>query len=337
MVPKLMEPIPANYLALMRAHVASNGDFFEKAKVLAQAGWFEFDPSLTVECFATLAPRSMHFRMLLWFGILAVEDQDIDRASEVVEQILRIARVCLRTHHPDAIAPLPIPYQMAARLTERIASKCSPDVTQLQRLRNAWVISKADSDISPELHHAFSRLAVRWDSLLSADVFPNAPFTEDRFRMILAVAHQTGLHQRDAMAALGLVTNTTHWKLLLGAENFWPSPVNQPDGVLMRRLSGPVEDIEGIIDSKRLIFKQAIAVQVGLAIREEQLQNPTAPLAQLRQVVATLPALGDLATSLRHSAETNGFGVHFGYNRASYSSVDIRFELRRNDWVEPAP
>ena len=55
--------------------------------------------------------------MLMWQGMLAVEDQNLRAAVDIIEQMLKLARVSMRAHRLMGLYPARTSFTQAARLT----------------------------------------------------------------------------------------------------------------------------------------------------------------------------------------------------------------------------
>ncbi len=347
-VPDAFSTLSTNQIGLVRAHLARNSNYFDSIHTLSQADWIDISSLESVRIpqvyytIRSLAPRRIDPCMLSWKGLMEVHDNQLNQATDRVEQMLRIARIWQRTHRYFGLNSGRNFCSNAAELTERILSQASPDIDLLRRLQHIWKIPEEEMDIRPELHQAFVELATGWERLISrnaAKLSYQPGIGRLTLPLLSSAEHFTGRHQLAALATLDSYTNLPHWNSLLVASQ--PIPLNNdgPDSVILGSMDSRQDELIRIINARRQILGQSRTVRVALALREAQLESPSAGKSQWLKSVTNQPSFSPFAPDLKYLWQTNGFVISTGTRPASYSNRGefIRFEVRRKDWQEPLP
>ena len=352
LIPETFAPLPTNQVRLMRPHLARNKEYFGYAHALAESEWIDMSalegvPSSGSWYLArSLTLRSQDFGMLMWQGMLAVEDQNLKAAVDIIEQMLKLARVSMRAHRLMGLYPARTSFTQAARLTERIVATGSPDTALLRQLRTIWEIEAEATSIEPEVRQAFAEIVRDWTRPIHAEASRLSRQQGTGLvgaQMILATEHITGRHQRSTLYSLNMATNLPHWNSLLTTQKVDGFSF-RGDGAVVGFSGSPHFELLSSVSLRREILGQARAVRIGLALREQQLDQPAAGKSAWMLAVTNQPALKPFAQAFNYVWETNGFIVRMNrverrtrLARGRPNNPDLRFEVRRRDWVKPVP
>jgi hypothetical protein len=282
----------------------------------------------------------------MWQGMLAIEDGNPSGAIDIVEQMLKLARISMRTHRLMGLYPARTSFFQAAKLTERIIAHSSPDLEVLNRLRTMWQIEEEATFIEPEVRQAFAEVVRDWERPINAEASRLSRQQGTGIigaQMILTAEHLTGRHQRSTLYSLEMATNLPHWNSLLTTQRVDGLSL-RGNGAIVGFPGSPHAELTSSVSLRREILGQARVVQVALSLLGQQLQQPAAGKLAWMQAVTNQPALKAFAPTLNYLWETNGFVVRINrverrvrQGRGRPNNPELRFEVRRRDWVKPAP
>ncbi len=347
-IPEPLAPLPDVHLSLVRPHLARNVDYFDRIRLAAQTDWIDFGinegPNSNVWWYwQNSMLRQEDFSMMVWKGMVSLEDSHVDEAIDIVRQILKIGLISIRTHRVPGLYAARTLLVNAAGLTQRILASDAVEIGQIQHLRDLWQSMEEAAEIDPEMHSAFSELVANWNSSIFDQAFRSAQqqrksaFT---LRTVLTTEYLTGQLQINALANLDMSTNRSLWSGALGAINI---SEYQDGGALNFALSSEFPgELASAVIMRRDVLGKAMIVQLGLALRQEQLRNPELGKAAWLQAVTNQLVFKEFGSCFDYVWQTNGFTIQLlnALERNRRNSVhrhEFHFELRRRDWVEPAP
>ncbi len=337
-IPAPLVAMPTNQVASMRLHLGRNAAYLKLLRDVSAGGWIDMS---SVDSEQTLLLQPQDLDMLAWQGLIPIEENDPVTAIRTVDELLDIGLLHLGSHRSRALLIACRSYHRAAQLSERIVARTSADAEVLQRLQSTWEKGEAATDVEPDLQLAFAKTAAAWDSTASSAVFDSAQFGRDdllHLRVVRTTEYLQGSHQRDTLSFLETFNDPLFWKRLISSmDPIYASP-DDPDLIYDGSFNSRSE-LSRIIDNRREILAYSRTARVALELRLQQLAQPSAGRSALLKASTNSPALRSFAPAFRYLWEAQGLTVNMGSKPVN--SFDTRnwlgFELRRRDWVEPAP